>query len=78
MGKQNYKFAVVNNTVVDKPHRVSLQKQKLEIGDGLLAAKCWILCVFVCVRLRGRVLLICNEGGRKERQMSEEAKRSSE
>lgn len=31
VGERNYKFAVANNTVVDKPHHFTLQKQKEEM-----------------------------------------------
>lgn len=34
--------------VVDKPDHVTLQKQKGEMGDGLLEVECFILCVCVC------------------------------
>ena len=52
---------MVNNVVVDKPHHVTLQKQKGETGDGLLEVECWIpcVCVFVCVWFNAAA----NEGG---------------
>lgn len=41
----NYKFAVVHNYVVDKPHHVTLQKQKGKMGEGLLEIECRNVCV---------------------------------
>lgn len=54
-GERNYKFAVVKAMVVDKPHHVTLHRQKGEMGDGLLEFECWILCACLCV-LDGELL----------------------
>lgn len=50
---------MVNNLVVDKSHHVTLQKQKGEMGDGLLEVE----CVFVCVCVGGGTA--ANEGSGK-------------
>lgn len=55
--------------VVDKPHHVTLQKQKGEMGDGLLEVECWILCV--CA-------VAANEGGGQEVRADDEGKQNRE
>lgn len=60
MGERGYKFAVVNNMEVDKPHHVTLQKQKGETGDGLLEVECCSPQVCVCC------LAAANEGSGKD------------
>lgn len=60
--------------VVDKPHHVTLQKQKGEMGDGLLEVECWVFCVCECVRLSTAAI----EGSGKEVRVYEEGKQSRE
>lgn len=45
VGKRSYKFAVVNNAVVDKPHHVTLEKQK---WDGRWDAWGGVLDLCMC------------------------------
>lgn len=73
VGECDYKFAVVNNMMVDKPHHVTLQKQKGEMGEGMLG------CVCVCVvKQRCKMNAAQNEFKCMKRKQTFHLKRSSE